>query len=162
MTVSAAKAEAAALAVLGRRLKIDRFAARGREGAVFRRFAHEELPFVVLEHLSDEAREPKKRDHVRNHHDAVEEVGKLPDEAHMEEGAEHEEAEDEHAVARHPAKPQEVLDVLFSEEVPADNRCEGEEEEADRNEARTDRAEAVREGLLREGRCLSSTRRPNP
>ena len=68
----------------------------------------------------------------------------------MEEGAEHQEAQNKHAVALHPAQTEEILDVLFAEEVPTDDRRKGEEKEADRNETRTDVAQTGCKGGLRE------------
>jgi|GEM_PF-3255838 len=105
---------------------------------------------VILQNFGDKARERKQSDHVRDHHDAVEEVGKFPNQRYVEEGAEHQEAQNKHAVALHPAQTEEILDVLFAEEVPADDRRKGEEKEADRNEARTDVAQTGCKGGLRE------------
>ena len=80
------------------------------------------------------AREPQYADEVRNHHEAVEQVGELPHKIHLHHRAEQHEEDDDHGVHRHSLFPEQVFHVRLTEEIPADDGGEGEEEHADGDE----------------------------
>ena len=81
---------------------------------------------------------------------AVEHVGQLPDKVDLEKGAQHQKTHDQHPEDRHGTDPEEILDVLLREEIPADNGGKSEKEEADRHktEAVARGAQAGLKGLL--------------
>ena len=95
----------------------------------------------MVERLAHDLAEADEGDKVREDHYAVEEVGKLPDQIKFERGAEDDEGHDRDTVGRKRLIAKEELHVLLAEEVPADDRREGEEEHTYRDEGQTEGAE---------------------
>ena len=70
-------------------------------------------------------------DKVGEGHEAVEHVGQFPHQVHLQQGTHDDEAHHHQAVGGHAAGPEQVLDVLLTEEVPAHDGGEGEEEQTE-------------------------------
>ena len=84
--------------------------------------------------LDDVAREGEEGDDVGDDHELVEHIAQLPDELVGHRGAEENEDKGEHGVDAVALLAEEVGHVDLAEEVPAQDRGEGKEEEAHRDE----------------------------
>ena len=69
----------------------------------------------------------------------------------MQHGTKHDEAHDDEAIRRRALGAEKVLDVLLAEEIPADNRRESEEEQADCHKGDAKGPEAAFKSLLGQG-----------
>lgn len=76
---------------------------------------------VVSERHADDLGKPDEGDEVGKDHKAVEHVGQLPHEVHLQHGTKHDEAHDDEAIRRRALGAEQVLDVLLAEEIPADD-----------------------------------------
>ena len=106
---------------------------------------------LALGNGHDHAGEGEQGEKVGQDHEAVEHIGDVPHEVHLEAGAEHDEAEGDNGVELHELGAEQGLHVHFAEEVPADDGGEGEEEQADSDEQVAELAEHGAEGALGEG-----------
>ena len=94
-------------------------------------------------------RERKQSNDVRDDHELIEHIRKLPDEVIGQAGAEEDEHQREHRIDLDRLFAEEIFHIDLAEEVPAEDRGEREEQQADRDEERADAlAEAVREREL--------------
>ena len=84
--------------------------------------------------LDDVAREGEEGDDVGDDHELVEHIAQLPDELVGHRGAEENEDKGEHGVDAGALLAEEVGHVDLAEEVPAQDRGEGKEEQTDRDE----------------------------
>ncbi len=76
----------------------------------------------IIKSLRHHPGETPQGDQVGQHHQTVEHVRQLPHKVDLKEGAQHDEAHDEHAENRQPVHSEEKLDVLLGEEIPANDR----------------------------------------
>ena len=95
------------------------------------------LFLACFDGTDDDCREGKEGDDVGDDHDVIEHIGKLPDEIVGEKRAQENESSCQNRVDRDGNLllfTEEILYVLLAEEVPADDRGEGEEGQANRDE----------------------------
>ena len=111
---------------------------------------HRKFRFKIVQGGDHDLIQSQKGDEVRNHHQAVKEVGKRPDEIDLQRCTQHDEAADDETVNVHAAALKEETHVLFTEEVPADDGGERKEEEADCNKRHAETAEGGGVGVLRQ------------
>ena len=106
---------------------------------------------VVSERHADDLGKPDEGDEVGKDHKAVEHVGQLPHEVHLQHGTKHDEAHDDEAIRRRALGAEQVLDVLLAEEIPADDGRKSEEEQADCHKGDAKGTEAAFKSLLGQG-----------
>ena len=98
-----------------------------------------------------------QRDQVREHHDAVEHITHIPNEFDLAQCAEHDKGEHEHAInIQSRGRAEKEADIRLAEVVPADDRSEGEEREASRDDHRTDFTEGGVKCFLRDERAVEA------
>jgi hypothetical protein len=102
------------------------------------------------------ARETEQGNEVREYHQAVEEVGEVPNEVNLERGADDDAGYYDASVNLDCLVSEQRLDVLLTKEVPTDNRRECEEQEADCYEDRACVADGCGERSLCERCSLKS------
>ena len=97
------------------------------------------LLFFLCDHRNGSA-EREQSERVRDHHKLIEGVGQLPDEIVGEQGTEKDKSQRDHGVGNNAFFAKQGDDVLFAEEIPADDGGEGKEQETNGNEAVSDHA----------------------
>ena len=113
---------------------------------------------LVMCSLCDQTGQREERDEVREYHQAVEQVGQVPDQINVQRGADHDAGNNDRGVSLDRLVAEQRLYVLLTEEIPADNGGKREEQHADRNKCAADRAEGGGEGSLCELGALQAVR----
>ena len=101
-----------------------------------------------------ELAEGEQGDNVRKHHDTVEEVRQVPNKVDLEHGAEDQKDDDNKLIRSNRLCSEQILDVLFTEERPAQNSRTCEEEQTDGNKGAAERSEPDGEGFLSKSYAL--------
>ncbi len=108
----------------------------------------------VLVRLSDDdAGEGNQCDEVRDGHEAVDDIGEDPDGLEFEEGTGCDQRDEDQAVRQDALAAEEVDAGALAVVVPAENRCEGEEHERDRQQLTAEEAVGTGEGSARHRRA---------
>ena len=108
--------------------------------------------------LCDQSRQRQQRDQVREYHQAVEQVGQVPYEVNVQCGADNDADNNDSGIRLDCLVAEQRLDVLLTEEIPADDGREREEQHTDGNECAAERAEGSRERRLRQLGALKAVR----
>ena len=105
---------------------------------------------VVPCKLCDDAAECQDCQQVGNDHQAVEHIRHIPYQGDLLEGAHHDEHQSDDTIDKGCLLTalEQSLDVAFTEEIPADDGGEGEEQQADGNKDAAKRAEGIVESSL--------------
>ena len=105
---------------------------------------------VVLGELGDDAAESQDSQQVGDDHQAVEHVRHIPDQGNLLEGTHHDEYQSDNTVDGGGllAAAKQCLHIALTEEVPADDGGESEEQQADCHESIAEGAEGIVEGSL--------------
>ena len=105
----------------------------------------------LLTDRHDHAAQSQQSQGVGNHHQAVKEVSQLPDQIHLQRGTHNDEACHNHGVDLAGLLSKEIPHIDLAEEMPAQDRGEGEEKQADRHENISKAAEIADKGFLGQG-----------
>ncbi len=89
---------------------------------------------VVLRDLNDQGEERQNTDKVRDHHQPVEGIRKIPGKATLHNSTRNDHRDKDEAIDLHALRAEEVFDRLRAVLRPAENRGKGEEEHRDRHE----------------------------
>ena len=88
---------------------------------------------LVVGRLGNQTGQRQQRDQVREYHQAVEQVGQVPYQINMQCGADHDADNNDSGVNLNSLVAEQRLYVLLTEEIPADDGREREEQHADGN-----------------------------
>ena len=108
--------------------------------------------------LGNQTGQRQQRDQVREYHQAIEQVGQVPYQVNMQRGADHDADNNDSGVNLNSLVAEQCLYVLLTEEIPADDGREREEQHADGNENHACRAKRSLEGRLCQLGALQTVR----